>query len=99
MNCLMKDGTVKEVPENEALSFLEENRDKIQVQHNPNRRPMKKDKSAMFSEINSIVDSPIEMMLEKLKEAKLIPDDDDVIECLHEKLKELIDVAVDKHLN
>ena len=39
--CKMKSGETKEVPDDEMLSFLEENRDLIQIQHHPGRRPIK----------------------------------------------------------
>ena len=41
----MKSGEIREVSDEEMLSFLEENRDLIQVRHSPRRRPVKKEEN------------------------------------------------------
>jgi hypothetical protein len=40
-NVLMKSGEIREIADEEMLSFLEENRDLIQIRHYPGRRPIK----------------------------------------------------------
>ena len=37
----MKSGEIREVPDEEMMVFLEENRDLIQIRHYPGRRPIK----------------------------------------------------------
>ena len=41
VNFLMKSGEIREVPDEEMMVFLEENRDLIQIRHYPGRRPIK----------------------------------------------------------
>ena len=45
-NILMKSGEIREVSDEKILSFLEENRDLIQVRHSARRRPVKKEETA-----------------------------------------------------
>ena len=43
---VLKNGEVKEIPDDEMLSFLQENRDLIQNRHSPRKRPIKIEESA-----------------------------------------------------
>ena len=45
-NILMKSGEIREVSGEKMLSFLEENRDLIQVRHSTRRRSVKKEETA-----------------------------------------------------
>ena len=42
---LMKSGEIREVSGEKMLSFLEENRDLIQIRHSARRRPVKKEEN------------------------------------------------------
>ncbi len=50
---LLKNGEVKEIPDDEMLSFLQENRDLIENQQSPRRRPIKRVESANVSSTNT----------------------------------------------
>jgi hypothetical protein len=43
-NILMKSGEIREIADEEMLSFLEENRDLIQIRHSARKRPVKREK-------------------------------------------------------
>ena len=45
-NVLMKSGEIREIPDEEMLSFLEENRDLIQIRHSARTRPVKREEIA-----------------------------------------------------
>jgi hypothetical protein len=45
-NILMKSGEIREIPDEEMLSFLEENRNFIQIRHSVRIRPIKRKKTA-----------------------------------------------------
>jgi hypothetical protein len=43
---LMKSGEIREIADEEMLSFLEENRDLIQIRHSARKRPVKREETA-----------------------------------------------------
>ena len=45
-NVLMKSGEVREISDEEMLSFLEENRDLIQIRYSARKRPVKREETA-----------------------------------------------------
>jgi hypothetical protein len=45
-NILMKSGEIREFSGEKMLSFLQENRDLIQIRHSARRRPVKKEETA-----------------------------------------------------
>ena len=45
-NVLMKSGEIREISDEEMLSFLEENRDLIQIRYSARKRPVKREETA-----------------------------------------------------